>query len=187
MHELPLTLEHALLGLLQRQPMHGYELYQQLRDPGGLWLVWRIKQSQLYALLAKLEEKGYLAATLQFQATRPPRRVFALTQTGQAQFGAWMEQPVSHGRAIRQEFLAKLYFARQDGQGALRRLIATQRAECRRWQVAQATQAAALTGHDSFATLVHDFRTGQIDSILAWLDRCEQQTQACEPILTATV
>ena len=73
---LPLTTEHALLGFLRRRPMYGYEIHQQLTHPTGLGLVWRLKQSQLYALLAKLEEAGYVTTTIEPQETRPPRKIF---------------------------------------------------------------------------------------------------------------
>jgi DNA-binding PadR family transcriptional regulator len=39
---LPLSTEYALLGFLRRQPMHGYEIHQQLSDATGLGLVWRL-------------------------------------------------------------------------------------------------------------------------------------------------
>src|SRR5947209_20400002 len=111
----PLALEHALLGLLRRQPMHGYELYQRLTDPAGLWLIWRMKQSQLYALLTRLEAEGYLAADLQLQDARPPRKIFHLTRAGRERFLAWVRAPVPHGRELRQDFLAKFYFALREG------------------------------------------------------------------------
>ena len=59
---LPLTIEHALLGYLNQKPMYGYEISQHLANSEGLGAVWRLKQSQLYALLSKLEEKGYITA-----------------------------------------------------------------------------------------------------------------------------
>ena len=59
-----LTIEYALLGLLYQQPRHGYEIYQELLAEDGLSLVWRLKQSHLYALLAKLEQQNYVTATL---------------------------------------------------------------------------------------------------------------------------
>lgn len=69
-----LTIEHALLGFIYEQPTHGYDIYQQLAAQTGLWQVWRLKQSQLYALLTKLEENGYITADVQSQAARPPRK-----------------------------------------------------------------------------------------------------------------
>ncbi len=168
---LPLTIEYALLGLLQRQPMHGYQLYQELTAPDGLWLIWRIKQGQLYALLAKLEEYGYLTATLQPQDTRPPRKIFQLTASGQAVLHHWLTTPVARPRQMRQEFLAKLFFAQRAGPTATTALFAVQRALCRTWQAQEQTTATTATG---FAQIVALFRLSQVDALLVWLDRCEE-------------
>jgi PadR family transcriptional regulator AphA len=69
-----LTIEHALLGFLSERPMHGYDIYQQISQPNGLGLVWRIKRSQLYALLARLEGQGYIAASVEIHDRSRPRR-----------------------------------------------------------------------------------------------------------------
>jgi PadR family transcriptional regulator, regulatory protein AphA len=170
----PIAIEHALLGLLHDKPMHGYELYQQVREPAGLWLIWRMKQSQLYALLARLEEEGYLVTELQPQATRPPRKIFHLTAAGLQAYQAWLASPVTHGRSMRQEFLAKLYCARQAGDETARQLIQRQRAECEYWRTLQVAQCKAQDESPTFAALVLSFRTHQIEALLVWLDACEQ-------------
>ena len=168
----PLTIEHALLGFLRRQPGHGYEIYQQLCDPAGLGLVWRIKQSQLYALLAKLEDKGYVTATLEPQGTRPPRKVFELTPAGRNVFLEWVQSPVPHGRQLRLDFLAKLYFARREDLAT--QLIERQRITCGEWLAAQQEQANAVEANQPYDWLVYRFRIGQIQAMLNWLDVCEQ-------------
>lgn len=178
MTKLPLTIEHALLGFLHREPLHGYELYQQLTDPAGLWLVWRIKLSQLYALLTKLEKTGYISATLQPQENRPPRKVFALTERGDAAYHAWVQSPVLHGRMMRQEFLAKLFFALREGQAVARQLITRQRAESRQWLAEYAPRSHDFSDQPNFATLVNQFRSHQIEAVLAWLDQCEEMIAA---------
>ena len=48
----------ALLGFVRQQPSHGYDIYRQLMQSPELRLIWRVKQSRLYALLARLEEAG---------------------------------------------------------------------------------------------------------------------------------
>src|SRR3712207_428899 len=111
MVKLPLTLEHALLGFLWQRPMHAYEIHQMLKEARALGLIWHLKQSQLYALLARLEEEGYITSITEPQGTRPPRRVMHLTSQGREAFQRWLVEPVAHGRDFRQEFLAKLFFA----------------------------------------------------------------------------
>ncbi|RIK43315.1 MAG: PadR family transcriptional regulator [Chloroflexi bacterium] len=168
----PLTIEHALLGFLHQQPLHGYELYQQLTNPAGLWLVWRIKQSQLYALLAKLEDEGYISADVQPQENRPPRKVLRLTPAGLDAYERWLLKPVAHPRSMRQEFLAKFYFARQRDVDTAQRLIEVQRAQCEAWLTAQHRQNQAEA--PSFEETVNRFRLSQIQAILTWLDSCEE-------------
>src|SRR5690606_18145290 len=115
----PHTLELALLGFLRPEPKHGYAIHQELSSPTGLGPVWQVKLSQLYALLGKLEEAGYLLATTEPQENRPPRKVFHLTDAGREAFQQWQQNPVRHGRSLRLEFLVKLYFARLDGTEAV--------------------------------------------------------------------
>jgi PadR family transcriptional regulator, regulatory protein AphA len=169
-----LTVEYALLGFVYEQPSHGYEIYQLLSAPDGLWQVWRMKQSQLYALLTKLEDEGYLVTTLQPQEARPPRKVYSLTAAGSATFEQWLTSPVTHGRQMRLEFLAKLYFAYRQGSGVVLPLLEGQIATCRQWLVELQEQSPESSARHSFAFAVQQFRVSQIDSFLAWLAICHQ-------------
>ncbi len=174
MTRLQLTVETALLGFLYRQPRHGYEIYQQLLADDGLGLVWQLKQSQLYALLTKLEQQDYITATLEPQEARPPRKVLQLTAAGREAFLSWLRSPVPQGRQMRLEFMAKLYFARQVEPAAVACLIDGQRDVCRAWQASLQAQADALSSERPFEWLVYQFRLGQIEAMLNWLNVCEQ-------------
>lgn len=174
MIRLPMTIEYALLGFLVQQPRHGYEIYQQLLAEDGLGLVWRLKQSQLYALLTKLEQQGYITATLEPQDARPPRKMLQLTAAGREVFLDWLRSPVPQGRKMRLEFMAKLYFARLVEPAAVASLIDGQRDVCREWQASLQDQANALAKDHPFAGLVHQFRLGQVEAMLNWLDICER-------------
>ena len=170
----PLTIEWSLLGLLAERPMHGYELHQRLTEAAGLGLVWHIKQSQLYALLARLEERGYLSATLETQENRPPRKIFTLTPQGQGALDAWLQAPVVHGRDFRMEFLAKVYFAQRRDAATLRALLNAQATICQGW-LAELEDAAQPLTADTFEGLVYRFRIGQIQAMLQWLEEIQTQ------------
>ena len=170
----PLTVELALLGFLHAQPMHGYEIHQHLAGLAGLGLVWQVKQSHLYALLDKLEGDGYIAGRQQAQDARPPRRIFRLTNAGREAFRDWLSRPVSHGRELRLEFMAKLFFARREGPEWVSGLIARQHEECAEWRAKLLAQAAASPGADSFEWLVFQFRIRQVQSMLDWLVLCAE-------------
>jgi DNA-binding PadR family transcriptional regulator len=168
-----LTIEYALLGFLQRESLHGYAIYRRVADPAGLGTVWRLKQGQFYALLDKLEAAGCVTATVEPQAGRPPRKVFHLTRAGRGAFRHWLHSPVATPRQMRQEFLAKLYFARRAGGAAARELIELQRGACREWLAGQAARAKAQRAAQPYAALVSRYRSGQLRAMLAWLDTCE--------------
>ena len=176
----PLTVELALLGFLHQQPMHGYEIHQHLAGLAGLGLVWQVKQSHLYALLDKLEANGYIAGRQLAQEARPPRRIFHLTSTGRKAFRDWLSRPVSHGRELRLEFMAKLFFARREGPEWVGGLIARQRQECAEWRAKLLAQAAATPGRGSFEWLVFQFRIRQVESMLDWLDLCAEAAPGAE-------
>ncbi len=168
----PLTLEHALLGFLRQQPMHAYEIHQTLMRNEALGLVWHLKQSLVYVMLERLETEGYITGALEPQGSRPPRKVLHLTSAGRAAFARWLVAPVEHGRDFRLEFLAKLYFASQAGPSSATTLIAEQQEVCRGWLARQRAHADRLAGERSYDWLVLEFRAGQIEAILAWLDVC---------------
>lgn len=168
----PLTIEHALLGFLRQQPMHAYEIHQTLMLNEALGLVWHLKQSLVYVMLERLETEGFIKASLEPQGSRPPRKILRLTPAGQAAFGQWLVAPVAHGRDFRIEFLAKLYFASQEASPSAATLIATQQVACRAWLVDLRAQADALADARNYDWLVLQFRIGQIEAILAWLEIC---------------
>lgn len=168
----PLAMEHALLGFLHREPMHAYQLHQQLTAARDLGLVWRIKEPQLYRLVGRLEEAGYVRAVAAPQETRPTRKMLHLTPAGEAAFQDWLRAPVRHGRDLRLEFLAKLYFARQAGRDTTRVLVDAQRGELQTEHDRLAAQAARIADAGSFDRLVLEFRLGQLRAMLDWLDLC---------------
>lgn len=168
----PLTVELALLGLLREGTMYPYEMHQRLLQREALGFLWQLKQSHLYALLARLEADGYLVHTLESQGSRPPRKLLRITPEGRAAFAQWLHEPVAHGRDFRLEFLAKLYFASQDGETTVSALIDRQQDACRQRMDALTAQLAALPPDQPFERLVVQFRHGQLAATLTWLDSC---------------
>jgi DNA-binding PadR family transcriptional regulator len=158
----------VLLGLLMGQPRHGYELYREFSQELGR--VWQIGQSQLYAQLGRLEEAGLVAAHTEPQPGRPPRKVYHLTSQGRAIFEEWVHQPTPYLRYLRVEFLARLYFFQRLSLDGLDRLVAEQKAVCSA-QVERFGRLAAETA-DPFRGLVLEFRRGQLEAVIRWLDRC---------------
>jgi len=170
----PFSLEYILLGLLDRRPMHGYDLHRQLREVSGVGLVWQIKQSQLYALLDRLEGEGLLESRLVTDGNRPARKEYALTSIGRQTFKAWMVAPVDNERDVRQEFLARLYFARETSPETAVELIEEQTCACLEWLESLEIARQNLPASQRFDCLVYEFRLHQVRATLDWLDLCRR-------------
>ncbi len=168
----PLTIELALLGYFQRGPSYGYEIFQEITRPEGLGLIWRIKQSQVYALLDRLERAGLVNGMLETQENRPPRRLLSLTETGRKAFKEWVTAPVPQPRSFRREFLAKLFFALQDSPQTTRALIEHQVAVCQEWSGRVNRELNEKAAKPVFANLVYSYRAEQINTIDRFLKVC---------------
>src|SRR5438552_1578034 len=121
--------EYALLGLLESQSMHGYEMFHHFQH-GTLGQIVHLEMSQMYAFLKKLERLNYIESQLESQGTRPPRKVFHPTALGRTVFRQWLTEPVERPREIRVLFLLKLYFVQLTTPAAIPHLVELQIAQC---------------------------------------------------------
>ena len=161
--------DYAILGLLTLSPRHGYELLPYFSRNGELGLVCTLGTPRLYALLHALEELGLVQCETSQLSSGPPRKVYSLTDDGGEAFRTWLSRPIRRLRQIRQDFLLKLYFARQTAGHETTDLIEGQIAACR--AVADELQAEAdAEPPDSFARLVYQSRKATADATVIWLE-----------------
>ena len=73
-----------LLGLLKSQSQHGYQLNEFIEK--NLSRVTDMKKATAYAILDKLKAAGLIAETVEQEGNRPPRKVYAITPAGEAEF-----------------------------------------------------------------------------------------------------
>lgn len=162
----PFRYEYALLGLVRRTPIHGYNLLQELSGPNGLSEIWEVKISQLYAYLNKLEEQGYLTSQRLQEGDYPARRLYAITPAGEEAFQDWMRSPVLKARDLRQLFLLKLYFVDEVPQEIVQQLIYDQIALCHRWLEGLEREWAGVSG---WRKRVFAYRIELVQASLRWL------------------
>jgi len=160
----PASLELALVGFVEDAPRHGYEIHQLLTDTPELRRIWRMKQSRLYAMLARLEAAGLLRSDVVTQAGRPPRKLLRPTEAGASAFGRWRTEPVAQPREMRLEFMLKLYFAVRAGPEAARQLVSAQEAVCAGWPEMRPDPADG-----PFLHAVVAYRRAHIAAIRGWL------------------
>ncbi|MDE3228584.1 MAG: PadR family transcriptional regulator, partial [Chloroflexota bacterium] len=164
--------EYALLGLLREGPQHGYGLAAAFAPEGRLGIALRLRMSQMYAYLGKLERQGLLTARDEMSASsHRARRVFTLTEAGVHAFDAWLTAPVEATREVRLAFLLKLAFTLDDPPTALA-LLERQRAATAAWLARQRARADHATSGapPSLALLTLRHRILLSEATLAWLD-----------------
>jgi DNA-binding PadR family transcriptional regulator len=100
------TLGYAILALLAREPLTGYGLSRQMRDPIGLF--WQAHHSQIYQMLERLGRLDWVASReIRGPGPRPTRR-HEITEAGLAALRAWIAAPTSM-RGGRDELLLRVY------------------------------------------------------------------------------
>jgi PadR family transcriptional regulator PadR len=72
------TLEGIVLAILSRQPAYGYEITVWLRERGFS----EIAEGTVYALLVRIEQRGFVDVKHVPSEKGPPRKVYSLNATG---------------------------------------------------------------------------------------------------------
>lgn len=166
----PLGVEHAILGLLGAQPAHAYDVFRRLTAADALGPVWPLKQSQFYALVARLAADGLLVVTATPRPGRPPLKLLGITPAGEAAFGAWLRAPCDPADDPREALLARLFFARRLGPGAVQHLLAGQRQQTRARLAALRRSLSDAPAPHSYPWLVQQWHARQAEAALDWLD-----------------
>jgi DNA-binding PadR family transcriptional regulator len=190
-------LELAILGLLEDQELHGYEIRKRLRDELGLFS--NISFGSLYPALSRLERAGAVEATeeaggdaggpvpmtgslsgeraaLRARRAGPARgrrgrKVYRITAEGRRQFTTLLRSESGAGAEDARSFGLRLAFARYLPPQARLRLL-----ERRRAQLAQRlteTRAATADGSrlDPYARSLVEHTTESTERDISWLDR----------------
>jgi len=160
-----------VLGLLLRGPQHGYELHRIVRAHGELYT--DLKKANLYHLLGRLAEQGYLDVRAESgaQGPRGERLIYALTDQGRVHFrellGAILRtyEPVHTGVDVAVVFLTQL--PRDEALSLLvarRSVVATRRATA-------AAELGDVAARGLLGSLAADHLLSLIDAELAWIER----------------
>ncbi|MFC4597618.1 PadR family transcriptional regulator [Cohnella hongkongensis] len=96
------TLAYGLLSLLSYSSLSGYDLTQRIQP------FWPAKHSQIYPLLARLEEKGMVVCELVQQNDKPDKKVYSLQEKGFDALREWLTVPASDP-VMRDELMLKAF------------------------------------------------------------------------------
>jgi DNA-binding PadR family transcriptional regulator len=108
----PLT----LLGLLEREPSHGYDLK---RDYDAFFGRGKpLPFGQVYATLGRLARDGKVTVTEAEPGGGPDRKRYVITERGVTEFEAWLTQPVEAEPHLQTVLFAKVVLALMLGRPA---------------------------------------------------------------------
>lgn len=85
-------LGYALLSLLARATLSGYDLAREMRKPHAFFFG-QGHVSQIYPELARLDAAGLVTVRIVEQQSRPDKKVYALSEAGQVELRAWLTRP----------------------------------------------------------------------------------------------
>jgi DNA-binding PadR family transcriptional regulator len=87
-----MSVPHALLGLLEQRPTHGYELKRRYDEYFGADKP--LLFGQVYSTLARLARDGRVEETGSAAGEGPERKLYAITGDGEQELFAWLARPV---------------------------------------------------------------------------------------------
>jgi DNA-binding PadR family transcriptional regulator len=106
----------ALLGLLDREPSHGYDLK---RDYDAYFGRGRpLPFGQVYATLARLSRDGKAVAGDAEPGAGPDRKRYTITQTGKYEVEAWLSEPIPAEPYLQTDLFVKVVLSLMLGRPA---------------------------------------------------------------------
>ena len=149
-------------------PSHGYDLHQKFITELGY--VWHLSQSQAYAILKRLENRGDISVQVVEQDKLPDRQMLRISPEGRRRFMDWLEKGCgSNARSIRLEFLTRLYFSNLYTPENTTKIYAAQSAEIKNNIERLENLLAGLPNEQTYNRLSLDLRLRQMKLIQEWV------------------
>ncbi len=174
-----MALEHALLVSLSERPATGIELTRRFDRSIGFF--WRATHQQIYKVLRRMEDDGWLTASA--GESRSTERRYTVTPTGHKELAAWIETPTP-APDLRSEVAVKMrgasYGDRKMLLVQLEQLVAEHQARMAHFERLEREQfpdPASLTGQQLDTWLV---LRGGIKQEQFWVEWLSEYVQAHE-------
>ncbi len=103
------TLRYAVLGLLNREDLTGYELTRAFSS--SLSEFWSARHSQIYPELRSLADEGLVTYEVETGGTALEKKRYSITAEGRRAFLAWERKPQKLKPTPKDEFRLQLFFA----------------------------------------------------------------------------
>jgi DNA-binding PadR family transcriptional regulator len=161
----PLT----LLGLLEPEPTHGYELKRAYDDRFGLGRP--LPYGQVYATLGRLQRDGRVEVRGIEPGAGPARKRYAITADGVTALDKWLTQPEPPEPHLQSILFAKVVLALLSGRPAERFLDAQRAAHLSRMRELTTQRRSDGLGQ----ALLADYALFHLEADLRWIDVTESR------------
>lgn len=176
-----MTLEHAILGFLDRGSMTGYDLKTKCFDD-AVGHLWTADQAQVYRTLDRLAKQGLVRSRLVPQRGKPDRRLFSITPKGHLELEAWLRR-VPPLPPLRDPLLVQLSLAEELPDAEILTLLAQARTA---YQDRLDDLRAELSGHspqnkgaqtrsEALGDMTLAAATSGARTAIDWIDDCIDQ------------
>ncbi|GIH12817.1 PadR family transcriptional regulator [Rugosimonospora africana] len=171
-----MSIKHGLLALLERGPMHGYQLKTAFEESTGG--TWPLNIGQVYTTLGRLERDGLVESLPEHDG----QREYEITDAGRAELAMWFATPVSRTDRPRDELTIKLALAVATPGVDVRAVLQGQRtATVRTMQEYTRLKASSDKRSDLSWRLVVEAMLFQAEAEIRWLDHCETTLARYQP------
>ena len=159
-----MTVPASLLGLLEREPSHGYDLkrdYDHLFGRGK-----PLPYGQVYATLSRLARDGKVAAAEAEPGAGPERKRYVITEHGVGELEAWLAEPVPAEPTLQSVLFVKVVLALISGRPAGRYLDAQRAAHLQRMRELTEIKRSGAT----VDALLADHGLFHLEADLRWIE-----------------
>jgi DNA-binding PadR family transcriptional regulator len=165
------SVPHALLGLLRQQPRHGYDLKRLFDRYFGPERP--LAFAQVYATLARLEQRGRIRLDSVEQAEGPERRRYAITPDGTRELERWLVQPLDPEPHLQAALFTKVVLAILAGRSVQPIVDNERRAHLVRMRELTVTRRTTSMP----VALLADYALFHLEADLRWLDLTEARVE----------
>lgn len=167
-----MSVKYALLALLYQRPLHGYELGRRLTL--AVNAEWDVKPGQIASTLVRLNEAGLVDFEVEAASDAPDRKVYRLTEAGEAELQQWYETPEVRDYRLGDAFYLKLVLSLSGGPVSPEQILVTQRRELYQ-QLHQVTELRqqAHPRNDLPWLLLLESAAMHLEADLRWIEMCQ--------------
>jgi DNA-binding PadR family transcriptional regulator len=159
-----MTVPLTLLGLLEREPSHGYDLKRDYDAWFGRGKP--LPFGQVYATLGRLARDGKVIVGESEPGAGPERKRYVITEQGVSEVESWLREPVEPEPHLQTVLFAKVVLALMSGRDAERYLDAQRAAHLQRMRELTELKRSG----NSVDALLADHGLFHLEADLRWID-----------------